>query len=75
MPHERRGRMFDRHVRIPDTHMVTDEWNKRLTSPTTEGEVLRAIRSMSRHKVAGLDQVPNDFFIDCSESVAPRLAP
>lgn len=51
----RRERLFDTKVNIPKHRRGTREWNIALTGEIREGEVLRVIKSMARHKAPGLD--------------------
>jgi hypothetical protein len=63
----------DAHIDIIDEDMCHGQVNDSLDQPITAGEILKCIHSLKRNKAPGLDGIPGEFFIDCSELIVPYL--
>lgn len=65
--------LFDRYVRIPDEWRMRQAWNEELLAPADHDEIRAVLRAMKRHKAAGLDGLPTDFYKDHSEIIIPKM--
>ena len=50
------------------------DYNEELDFPITVEEILSAIKQLKRNKSHGIDNVSNEYFIECSDILSPYLS-
>ena len=70
---DQRERLFDKLLQVPASKRATKSWNDLIMAPIQPDDVETAIKSLQRHKAAGLDGLPNDFYKDCELELVPTL--
>jgi hypothetical protein len=56
-----------------DEELSHSQTNESLDQAITSEEILKCIHSLKRNKSPGLDGIPGEFFIDCSDLILPYL--